>query len=97
MGDAFIGVLNEGVERLKQLGFNPVAKLVRGVPADEIGRFARQIEADLVVVGHRQQSALKRWWSGPSGADLIDHIHCSLLVARNEISDDATLLTSDNT
>ena len=87
--DAFVGVLNEGVERLKQLGFNPVAKLVRGEPAVEIGNFAREIEADLVVVGHRQQSAFMRWWSGPSGAYLIDHIHCSLLVARSEISDEA--------
>jgi nucleotide-binding universal stress UspA family protein len=89
MEDAFRDVLNEGVERLKQLGFDPVARLVRGDPASEIGRFARQIDADLVVVGHRQQSAFARWWSGPRGAYLIDHIHCSLLVARNEVSDEA--------
>ncbi len=87
--DAFVGVLDEGVERLKQLGFDPVAKLVRGEPAAEIGSFAREIEADLVVVGHRHQSAFMRWWSGPNGAYLIDHIHCSLLVARSEISDEA--------
>jgi nucleotide-binding universal stress UspA family protein len=44
--DAFTSVLNEGVARLKQLGFDPVAKLVRGDPAAEIGNFASQIEAD---------------------------------------------------
>ena len=87
--DAFADVLNEGVARLKQLGFDPVAQMVRGEPAKEIGAYARQIEADLVVVGHRRQSAFDRWWSGPRGAYLIDYTDCSLLVARNLISDEA--------
>ena len=89
MDDAFVGVFNEGVARLRQLGFDPVAKLVGGEPAEEIGAFAREIGADLIVVGHRQQTAFQRWWSGPSGAYLIDYTDCSLLVARNVISDEA--------
>ena len=89
MEDAFMEVLSEGVARLRQLGFDPVAKLVRGEPAEEIGTFARQIGADLIVVGHRRQSAFDRWWSGPRGAYLIDYTDCSLLVARNVISDEA--------
>ena len=98
--DALIDVLNEGIARLRALGFDPVAKVVRGEPAKEIGTFAREIEADLIVVGHRQQSAFQRWWSGRSGAYLIDYTDCSLLVARNVISDEvikAALLTSDQT
>ena len=86
--DDFTEVLNEGVARLKQLGFDPVAKLVRGEPAEEIGNFAKQVGADLIVVGHRRQSAFDRWWSGPKGAYLMDHTDCSLLVARNAISDE---------
>ena len=87
--EAFMEVLNEGVARLKQLGFDPVAKLVRGQPAQEIGNFARQVGADLVVVGHRRQSTFDRWWSGPRGAYLMDYTDCSLLVARNVVSDEA--------
>ena len=82
-------VLQDGVARLKQRGFEPVAKLVIGEPAKEIGAFAEQVAADLVVVGHRQQSIVGRWWSGATGAYLIDYIHCSLLVCRNVISDEA--------
>ena len=81
-------VLNEGVARLRQLGFDPVAKMVRGEPAEEIGAFATQIGADLIVVGHRRQSAFDRWWSGPKGAYLMDYTDCSLLVARNVVSDE---------
>jgi nucleotide-binding universal stress UspA family protein len=87
MEDDFAEILNEGVTRLRKLGFDPTAKLVRGQPAEEIGKFARQIEADLIVVGHRRQSAFDRWWSGPTGAYLMDYTDCSLLVARNVVSD----------
>jgi Universal stress protein family len=76
-------------ECARQLGFDPVAKLVRGEPAKEIGAFAKQIEADLIVVGHRRQNAFDRWWSGPKGAYLMDYTDCSLLVARNVVSDEA--------
>ena len=89
MEDDFMEILNEGVARLKKLGFDPVAKLVRGLPAEEIGKFAKEIEADLIVVGHRRQSAFDRWWSGPKGAYLMDYTDCSLLVARNAVSDEA--------
>ena len=87
--DDFAEILNEGVARLKKLGFDPVAKLVRGQPAEEIGNFAKEIDADLIVVGHRRQSAFDRWWSGPKGAYLMDYTDCSLLVARNAVSDEA--------
>ena len=96
--DDFKAVLDEGVARLRQLGFDPVAKLVRGEPAKEIGSFARQIGADLIVVGHRRQSAFDRWWSGPKGAYLMDYTDCSLLVARNVVNDEtieAMLITGD--
>jgi len=41
-----------------------------------------------VVVGHRRQTLLERWWSGASGAYLVDNVGCSVLVARNVISDE---------
>ena len=85
---ATASILQEGVERLKALGFEPVASLVQGEPAKVIARFAHEVSADLVVVGHRKQSAVARWWSGSTDAYLMDHIGCTLLVARNTITDD---------
>jgi len=85
----FTEILEEGVTRLRKLGFDPVAKLVRGQPAQEIGKFAGQIGADLIVVGHRRQNAFDRWWSGPKGAYLMDYTDCSFLVARNLVTDEA--------
>ena len=75
--------------RVGELGLEPVAKLVAGEPAREIGAFAKDIAADLVVVGHRRRNMLERWWSGSSGAYVSDYIGCSLLIGRNTVSDAA--------
>ena len=80
-------VLQEGMSRLAALGFQAAGKLVIGEPAREIAAYAEQVKADLVVVGHRRQTAIGRWWSGPSGAYLSDHIRCSLLVCKNVIDE----------
>jgi len=86
--DSYRELLARGVSVLKQLGFEPTARLVIGEPAPEIGAFAKEIKADLVVVGHRRHNALERWWTGASGASVIDHIKCTLLVACTPISDE---------
>ncbi|HVS75802.1 MAG TPA: universal stress protein [Steroidobacteraceae bacterium] len=81
-------VLQEGMARLAALGFQASGRLVLGEPAREIAAYAEQVQADLIVVGHRRQSAIGRWWSGATGAYLSDHIRCSLLVCRNVIDDE---------
>jgi nucleotide-binding universal stress UspA family protein len=87
--DRYRELLDRGVDRLTRLGLKPVARLVVGDPAKTIGAFAREARADLVIVGHRRRNMIERWWSGPSGAYLSDYIGCSLLIARNGVSDEA--------
>ena len=84
--EAYRTLLEEAVRGIANFGIPVKGKLVRGEPAQEIGAYSRQIKADLVVVGHRKQNLLQRWWSGPNGAYLSDYIGCSLLIARAEIS-----------
>ncbi len=85
---AYRDVLNEGLARLKALGTSPESALVSGEPIEAIAVYARQVEADLVVVGYRRRSALARWWTGSTSAQLSERLSCSLLVSRNEISDE---------
>lgn len=82
-------LFDEAMTRLRALGFEPQGKIVTGEPAAEIAAYVRQVGADLVVVGHRKKNLLERWWSGETGAYLVDHIGCSLLIARANISDEA--------
>ena len=74
-------VLTEGTDELRNAGLSVETRLGAGNPAEEIGRVAREVGADLIVVGHREQTALARWWSGSVGQSLLAHAPCSLLVA----------------
>ena len=84
----YTAILAEGVERLKTMGFSPTARLGMGAAGHEIAGVAEEIGANLVVVGHRPTGPLARWWFGSVGTYLIRQLHCSVLVAQTEISDD---------
>ena len=86
--ETYVGLFEQAMQRLRKLGFEPQGKVVTGEPAFEIAGYARQVNADLVVVGHRKKGLLERWWSGETGAYLSDHLQCSLLIARDTITDE---------
>lgn len=81
--DAYEKVLEEGVLRLQAMGFSPTARIEFGDPANQIAAVASEINADLVVVGHRHQSTFARWWRGSVGANLLEQLQCSLLIVQN--------------
>jgi nucleotide-binding universal stress UspA family protein len=83
----FEEVLAEGAQRLEALGISPTTRLEVGSPAAQIGAVAREYGADLVVVGHRRQGALARWWFGSTSSYLTDSVDCTVLIARKAISD----------
>jgi nucleotide-binding universal stress UspA family protein len=85
---AYESILAEGAERLKSMGFTPTARLGMGAPGPEIVGVAEEIDANLVVVGHRPKGPLARWLFGNVGTYLVRHLRCSVLVAQTEISDD---------
>jgi len=74
-------ILAEGAEELRRAGLSVETRISKGNPAEEIGRMALEVGADLIVVGHREQTALARWWRGSVGASLLARAPCSLLVA----------------
>jgi nucleotide-binding universal stress UspA family protein len=88
-------ILAEGVERLKAMGFSPTARLGIGEAGREIAKVAEDIGANLVVVGHRPDGPLARWWFSSVGTYLVKNLRCSVLIAQTEIGDEefAQLLT----
>jgi nucleotide-binding universal stress UspA family protein len=70
------------------MGFTPTARLGIGEAGREIAKVAQEIGANLVVVGHRQDGALARWWFSSVGTYLVKHLHCSVLVAQTEVGDE---------
>jgi nucleotide-binding universal stress UspA family protein len=75
------GVLEDGLRRLSELGFTARGEVVIGEAIDEITKYAKKIQSDLIVVGHKHlDSWAARWWRGSISGALIEHAPCSVLV-----------------
>ena len=74
-------VLDEGVRRLRGTGCTATSELKYGKPAEQIILSAAEIDADLIVVGHRDQGTLARWLNGSVGESILHQPPCSVLVA----------------
>ena len=75
-------VLDEGIRTLRDRGFNAIGHLAVGEPVEEICRLTKGLGADLIVVGHNQNTSFAaRWWKGSVGASLLDYAPCSILIA----------------
>ena len=78
-------VLDEGIRALRDRGFSATGHLAVGEPVEEICRLAKAISADLVVLGHNQNTSFAaRWWKGSVGASLLDYAPCSILIAMSK-------------
>ncbi len=79
--EKYTGILNEGLQQLVASGSQASGEVVTGETVDEIVRYARTMDADLIVVGHRHLDGwAARWWRGSVSKSLIEHAPCSVLV-----------------
>jgi len=74
-------VLDAGVRHLKDVGCVATNEVKYGDPAEQIVLSAREMNADLIVIGHRDQGTLARWLGGSVGAAILHQPPCSVLVA----------------
>ena len=74
-------ILDDGLHRLAEAGFQASGEVLVGEAVEEITQYARKVQADLVVVGHKHfDSWAQRWWRGSISGSLIAHAPCSVLV-----------------
>ncbi|MBW8720373.1 MAG: universal stress protein [Polaromonas sp.] len=79
--EKYRGILNDGLRRLVESGHEASGQVLYGETVDEIARYAKQIDADLIVVGHKHlEGWAARWWRGSVSKSLIAHAPCSVLV-----------------
>ena len=77
----------EGVAALAEADIVADGQIRVGEPAHQIARYAEEMGADLVIVGHQRRGVLSRWWQGSVGAALLDRLDCSLLIAQDIAAD----------
>ena len=73
-------ILKDGLHQLASNGFEAQGELLVGEVVHEVSDFARTVNADLIVVGHKHlDSWAARWWRGKTSGALIEHSPCSVL------------------
>jgi len=78
---AFRAILEDGLKRLAETGNPPKGEVLVGDAVDEIVAYAKKVEANLIVVGHKHlEGWARRWWRGSISKHLIEHAPCSVLV-----------------
>ncbi|MBI2998536.1 MAG: universal stress protein [Deltaproteobacteria bacterium] len=76
-------IMEDAAEHLKQRGLSAKFHIDFGKPADTILRIAEDLRVDLVVLGTKPHSALRRRFLGATVDKVVDHAHCSVLVVRS--------------
>jgi nucleotide-binding universal stress UspA family protein len=74
-------VLEDGLRRLREEGHSVKGDVVVGEAVVEIADYAKKVNADLIVVGHKHlDSWAARWWRGSVSKALIEEASCNVLV-----------------
>ncbi|WP_239483095.1 universal stress protein [Paraburkholderia sp. C35] len=74
--------LDAAVGHLASLGVTAYGHLKYGRPADVISLHVAAFHADIVVIGHRVQKGIGRWWGErPVHLDLAERLRGSAIVA----------------
>jgi nucleotide-binding universal stress UspA family protein len=74
-------ILADGLRRLKEAGYPARGEVLVGDQVEMITRYARDVGADLIVVGHKHlEGWAARWWRGSHSPALIERAHCNVLV-----------------
>lgn len=81
LADARVSVDRAAI-RLRSAGHAALGRVSRGRPASVLARDARQIEADLIVVGSRGHGPMDALLLGSVSTELADHAPCPVLVTR---------------
>lgn len=76
--------VDKAVATLREQGLDINSCVRSGEPDSEIIRYAHEVTADLVILGHTSKGMLSRWLQGSICARLLDHLPCNLLVVAGD-------------
>lgn len=76
-------IMEEAMSNVNQRGLSATVHIDFGKPGDVILRIAENLSVDLVVLGTKFHSPLRRRFLGATVDKVVDHAHCSVLVVRS--------------
>ena len=75
-------LLEDARQQLKEWGIKAQGHFVQGSVVEQIVLLAKELDADLVVMGHRYVSGLRRLLERSAAKALIDESPCSVMIIR---------------
>ena len=79
-------VMEERFERFLRLGHSlgveMMVEIAEGRPCDQIRKRAEMDKVDLVVLGRRNLSGMRRLLEGSTSEYVLKHVNCSVMIAR---------------
>ncbi|MCL2789135.1 MAG: universal stress protein [Desulfobulbus sp.] len=75
-------LLEEAQQQLHFLGIGSKCHFLKGPVIEQIALLAERLDADLVVMGHRYVSGLRRLLESSAAKGLIDKSPCSVMIVR---------------
>jgi len=72
--------LEKAAVALSREGLEVSTHIREGNPAQEIGNYSADLDAELVIIGHSDKGILARWLEGSVGAGLVRDLPCDLLI-----------------
>ena len=76
-------VLARAAERAEEQGVKAETYASEGDPAEEILEVATKVDADLIVVGNRGLSGIRRFLLGSVSSKVSAHAPCSVMIVRD--------------
>jgi nucleotide-binding universal stress UspA family protein len=76
--------VSRSVKRAQDLGIDVISEIAAGDAEKEIERKSEEVSADLIIVGHRDISRVRRWLEGSTSEKLVQRSSASILVVHDE-------------
>lgn len=80
-------ILDEFVEKLDLTGIKTEKRIAMGTPSEEIADAAEEMGADLIVIGRRGYSRIKRFFVGSVSQRVVSEAHCPVLVVNDDAAE----------
>ena len=80
------GVLSRTAEELQAQGLQVMTEAREGDPAQVILDVSRERDADLIVIGARGLTGIRRFLLGSVSSKLSHHAECSLMIVREKLA-----------
>jgi len=81
-GSFYSRFVDDAEHDLTQKGIKVISRIEFGKPGDVILRIAEDLGTDLIILGTKPHSALRRRVLGATVDKVVDHAHCSVFVVR---------------